>query len=153
VVAPPSGERVLIVDDDRRIGELIVETLEGYAVETASTYEAARAKLAAGGYAVAVLDVMGVRGFELLEEFAATVPCIMLTARALKPHDLERAIAARAALFLPKEEVAFLDDYIARVREAAATREPLWPWLFERVDFRRWLGPGWTPPRGAAGAP
>src|SRR6185295_7525255 len=119
------GGKVLVVDDDRRVCEMIADGLDGCDVETAATHDAARKKLAGGRFDVAILDIMGVSGFELLAEFGGNVPCIMLTARALKPQDLERAVAGGAALFLPKEELAFLDEYVEKVILARGSREAL----------------------------
>jgi CheY-like chemotaxis protein len=143
------GKRILVVDDDEGVRAMIADDLAGCEVDTAATHDEARRKLAALRYDLAVLDVMGVRGYELLEEFGARVPCIMLTARALQREDLDRAIAGRAVLFLPKEELAFLDEYAAK---ALVSREPLWPWLFRRVDFARWFGGEWSALAGGRAA-
>ncbi len=134
------GKRILVVDDEPDICALIVDELPQCQVDTAGTYEDARARLAAGRYDVVVLDVMGVRGYDLLAEFSSKVPCVMLTAHALTPQDLQRSIDGKAALYLPKEEIGRLDEYLARVVSA---REPLWSWLFRRLDFSRWFGSDW----------
>ena len=110
------GKRILIVDDEPDICEAVADDLSAWCdVDTASTAAGAREKLAAGGYDVAVLDIMGVDGWELLAEYAATLPCIILTAHALTVASEERAKREGAALFLAKAEMAHLDRHIARM--------------------------------------
>ena len=136
------GQRVLVIDDERDLCELVSDELADQQVEvdTASTYDEARRKLSAGRYDAAIVDLMGVRGHDVLKEFASRVPCIVLTANAVNPGDLKRAIELDACLYLPKELIGRLDEFLARlIRE----RKPLWPWLFRRVDFSRWFGRGW----------
>jgi CheY-like chemotaxis protein len=142
-------KKILLVDDDRVVCQLLVEdiTRSGCSVETAHTFDAARAALEKNAYDAAVIDVMGVRGFDLVTEYARKVPCIVLTARARRPEDLLRAQRAGAALYVPKLDIGRLDVYLAKVISAA---EPLWPWLFEFYDFKAWFGDEWQPPLASA---
>jgi CheY-like chemotaxis protein len=144
----PRGKRILVVDDEPDTCEMIADELAGCEVGIARSYEEGRAKLAAGGWDLVILDIMGVDGFRLLEEFGGKAPTIMLTAHALSPADLERARAGRAVLYLPKAEIGFIEEFAAR---ALSSAEPLWPWAFRRVDYRAWFGPDWSPPPDAAG--
>jgi CheY-like chemotaxis protein len=131
------GKRILVIDDEPDVCQFIALELSRCTVDTAGTYERARELFAANAYDAAVIDIMGVRGYELLAEFSARTPCIMLTGRALTAKDLKRSMESKAVLYLPKEELGFLDEYIAKV---LVTKEPLWSWLFRRLDFRRWFG-------------
>lgn len=78
---------LLVVDDDRRIRDLLSRYLrsEGYRVTTAETAAEARAKLDGLRFDLLVLDVMmpGESGFELAASIrtSSTVPILMLTAR------------------------------------------------------------------------
>src|ERR1700756_2432066 len=78
---------LLVVDDDRRIRNLLSRFLvaEGYRVTTAETAADARAKLEGLHFDLLILDVMmpGESGFELARHLrsASSVPIIMLTAR------------------------------------------------------------------------
>jgi DNA-binding response OmpR family regulator len=137
------GKRLLVVDDDEDICSVIAQDLSMCEVETARTFDAARAKLEDGRYDAIILDIMGVRGYDLLATFGARAPCIVLTARARKPDDLERARAGGAALYVPKIDIGRLDVYLTKVLTA---KEPLWPWLFQYHDFTRWFGEDWRPP-------
>src|SRR5438094_8380606 len=78
---------LLVVDDDRRIRDLLSRFLfgEGYRVTTAETAADARAKLQGLRFDLLILDIMmpGETGFELARDLRASssVPIIMLTAR------------------------------------------------------------------------
>jgi two-component system, OmpR family, phosphate regulon response regulator OmpR len=78
---------ILIVDDDRRIRDLLSRFLsaEGYRVTTAGTAAEARAKLDGLSFDLLVLDVMmpGESGFDLARALrtSSAVPILMLTAR------------------------------------------------------------------------
>jgi CheY-like chemotaxis protein len=132
--------RVLIVDNEPDVCETVVDVLSDYQVDTAMSFEEAVAKLSSREYDVALFDIMGVRGHELLDRFGSQVPCIMLTAHALTRAAFERSVRGRARLFLPKEEIGNLEVHVERVLE---TQEPLWSWLLRTLDFRRWFGPSW----------
>jgi two-component system, OmpR family, phosphate regulon response regulator OmpR len=78
---------LLVVDDDRRIRDLLSRflTSEGYRVTTADTAADARAKLKSLSFDLLVLDVMmpGENGFDFAKALRGTseVPILMLTAR------------------------------------------------------------------------
>ena len=78
---------ILLVDDDRRIRDLLSRFLsgEGYRVTTAMSASDARAKLNGLHFDLLILDVMmpGETGFDLARSIrtSSTVPIVMLTAR------------------------------------------------------------------------
>ena len=78
---------LLVVDDDRRIRDLLSRFLasEGYRVTTADTAADARGKLKSLSFDLLVLDVMmpGESGFDFAKSLRGTsdVPILMLTAR------------------------------------------------------------------------
>lgn len=102
---------VLVVDDDRRIRDLLSRYLqrEGYRVTTARSAAEARARLHGLAFDLLILDVMmpGESGFELAKSLRKTsqVPILMLTARA----EAESRIAGL--------EIG-ADDYVAKPFEA-----------------------------------
>jgi two-component system phosphate regulon response regulator OmpR len=87
--APLSDDapHLLLVDDDRRIRDLLSRYLlnEGYRVTTAESAEEARAKLGGLRFDLLILDVMmpGETGFEFARRLRTTsnVPIVILTAR------------------------------------------------------------------------
>jgi two-component system phosphate regulon response regulator OmpR len=102
---------ILVVDDDRRIRDLLSRYLqrEGYRVTTARSAAEARARLDGLAFDLLILDVMmpGESGFDLAKALRKTsqVPILMLTARA----EAESRIAGL--------EIG-ADDYVAKPFEA-----------------------------------
>lgn len=84
---PDDAPHLLVVDDDRRIRDLLSRFLagEGFRVTTADNAADARAKLAGLSFDLIILDVMmpGETGFEFAKTLRGTsdVPILMLTAR------------------------------------------------------------------------
>jgi two-component system, OmpR family, phosphate regulon response regulator OmpR len=84
---PDDAPHLLVVDDDRRIRDLLSRFLfsEGYRVTTAETAADARAKLQGLRFDLLILDIMmpGETGFDLARDLrvSSSVPIIMLTAR------------------------------------------------------------------------
>ncbi|WP_243094683.1 response regulator transcription factor [Thermus thalpophilus] len=111
--------RVLLVEDDPRVGELVREVLEaeGYAVDWVTTGEEALGLLATFPYDLAVLDVMlpGMDGFALLRKLRGEqrLPVLMLTARG-EVEDRVEGLEAGADDYLPKP--FHLKELRARVR-------------------------------------
>src|SRR5689334_7512866 len=84
---PDDAPHLLVVDDDRRIRDLLSRFLssEGYRVTTAETAMDARAKLNGLRFDLLILDVMmpGESGFDFAKAIrgSSSVPILMLTAR------------------------------------------------------------------------
>jgi two-component system, OmpR family, phosphate regulon response regulator OmpR len=82
-----AAPHLLVVDDDRRIRDLLLRFLlaEGFRVTTAETAAEARAKLGGLSFDLLILDVMmpGETGFDLARAIrvSSSVPILMLTAR------------------------------------------------------------------------
>ena len=113
------GKSILAVDDEEDILEILAEELEDFKVDydTASTYEEALKKLVSFTYDLVILDIMGVRGFDLLQVAAARkMPVVMLTAHALNPENLKKSIELGARAYLPKDHIVkmipFLEDLL-----------------------------------------
>jgi DNA-binding NtrC family response regulator len=135
------AKRVLVVDDEPDIAEAISEVLSAHQVDVAHSYDEAKAKLDTNAYDVLILDIMGVKGHELLDDYGERFPTIMLTAHALTPESFKKSVGNHARLFLPKEELSQLDEYVDKV---LSTKQPLWSWLVRKLDFRRWFGSDFT---------
>ncbi|MDQ7783062.1 MAG: response regulator, partial [Desulfomonilaceae bacterium] len=73
------GKRLLIVDDEEDVLETLIEHLSMCRIDTATTFEEGKKLLEGRTYDVAVLDIMGVRGFDLLDIARARgMPALML---------------------------------------------------------------------------
>ena len=116
-----NGKSILAVDDEFDVlailEEEILESCSKCEFDKASTFEEALKKLASRTYDLVILDIMGVRGFDLLERAnPKKSPVVMLTAHALSPEALKRSVEMGARAYLPKEElgeiVPFLEDVL-----------------------------------------
>lgn len=115
------GKRILAVDDEPDIlsileGE-IMDACPGCKFDKASNYEDAARLLEANHYDVVILDIMGVRGFDLLDiAVKRGFKVAMLTAHALTPEALKKSYDMKAHAYLPKEKmseiVPFLEDVL-----------------------------------------
>lgn len=140
------GKHILAVDDEPDILDILDEELEDHEVELdrASTYEEAIQRMSSLTYDLVMLDIMGVRGFELLE-FAVTkkLPVVMLTAHALSPQSLKKSIEMGARAYLPKDQLGqvtpFLEDVLSLSYQSA------WKSLFQRLgsSLGKRFGPDW----------
>jgi len=116
-----NNKRILAVDDEPDILSVLEEEItgacEGCIFEKATTYEDAVQKMISWTYDLVILDIMGVRGFDLLTlAVSRNFPVAMLTAHALTPEALKRSIELKARAYLPKEKlgevVPFLEDIL-----------------------------------------
>ena len=100
-------KRILAVDDEPDVIEVIQEQLEDYTVVPATSFEAAHKLILAEHFDLAILDIMGVNGFALLDICAVRrLPAAMLTAHALNIASINLAIKLEDVSFLPKDELA-----------------------------------------------
>ena len=135
---------VLIVDDEPDILDSITEQLDMCRIYRAADYEIALQLIAALKFDIVILDVMGVRGFELLKKSVSKgFPTVMLTAHALTPEALKESIQLGAVSFLPKEMMAELDTYLAEV--VTGSKKMVWKNLLDKLGdyFDRQFGADW----------
>jgi len=116
-----NGKTILAVDDETDVLSVLEEEILGAApkckFEKATTYEEAAKKLESQTYDLVILDIMGVRGFDLLDlAVGKNFHVAMLTAHALTPEALKRSFEMKARAYLPKEKlgevVPFLEDVL-----------------------------------------
>jgi DNA-binding response OmpR family regulator len=141
-----AGKRILAVDDEPDILELINEILDESQVDTATDYAGASEKLKKNHYDLVILDIMGVNGLKLLEEAVdRNFPAVMLTAHAINPETLVESIRKGAISYLPKETLSELDKMLTEIFRAHEQGEPPWKLLFDKLGhfFDERFGPGW----------
>jgi CheY-like chemotaxis protein len=116
-----NGKTILAVDDEPDVllllEEEVLEVAPKCRLEKATTYDEAIKKLESQNYDVVILDIMGVRGFDLLEvAVRKNLRVAMLTAHAFTPEALKRSFEMKARAYLPKEKlgeiVPFLEDVL-----------------------------------------
>ena len=104
---PDGAPHVLVVDDDRRLRELLARFLaeHGYRVTTAASAAEARAKSGGLSFDALILDVMmpGENGFDYARAVRtqSDVPILMMTARG-DPADRVNGLEIGADDYLPK---------------------------------------------------
>ena len=110
-----NGKSVLAVDDEPDVlavlEEEIGEACPDSRFDKARTYEDAVARMISLTYDIVILDIMGVRGFDLLElAVSRNFPVAMLTAHALTPESLKRSFEMGARAYPPRRswEKSFL---------------------------------------------
>ena len=141
------GKWVLIVDDEKDVLDVLTQILDMCRVDRASTFEEARELLGNNLYDIAVLDIMGVRGYDLLRiADRRNIPAVMLTAHALTKADIIRSIQEGASFFAPKDRIADVASFLANVLEARQLNANTWARWFESLgDFydKRFGGTDW----------
>lgn len=128
------GKMVLVVDDEEDILTLLSELLSMCRLDTALSFDQAKELLERKYYDIAVLDIMGVKGYELLEiANRRNIPALMLTAHALSEENLKRSAQKGAAYYAPKEKIADIALFIADVLEAKEKEKNIWLKWFDRL--------------------
>ena len=141
------GKKVLIVDDEKDILETLIDLLRVCKVDQASSFEEAKGLLGESDYDLAVLDIMGVKGFELLEiANRRNIPALMLTAHSLNEESLKKSVKEGAAYFVPKQEISNIATYVADVLDAREKNKNPWERWFRRLGSFfdvMFTGPNW----------
>lgn len=128
--SPLENTRILAVDDEPDVLETLDDLLTdipGLVFDTATDYEGGFHLLRSWTYEAVILDIMGVRGFDLLNmSVQRGFPTIMLTAHSLSAESLKKSIEMGAKAYLPKEKMndipEFLEDVIALDRKKVLGR-------------------------------
>ncbi len=141
-----AGKRILIVDDELDVLDTLEDLLSTCVITKTSNFVEARSYFSSKNFDLAILDIMGVNGYELLEIAKKKgVPAVMLTANALSVEDTVQSYNLGAAFYVPKDEIAQIAVFLNDVLEARdAGKHPWWRWkkrLGAYYDKR--FGPGW----------
>jgi DNA-binding response OmpR family regulator len=143
-----TNKKILLVDDEPDIltateAEILLSCSD-CKIDKAMSYEDAANLLKTNEYDLVILDIMGVRGFDLLE-LAVTrkFKVAMLTAHALSPEALKKSHDMGAMAYLPKnklsEIVPFLEDILQNDFKSG------WKRVLARLEnfFDKEFEPGW----------
>ncbi len=140
------GIRVLIVDDEPDVFETLEELLPMCRLVEASNFEDARSRLEQEPFDIAILDIMGVDGYRLLEiANEKKIPSVMLTAHALSVEDTVKSFKGGAASYVPKEEMIHIATFLEDVLVARKAGKNLVSRWFERLGsfYDKKFGPDW----------
>jgi len=148
-----NGKKILAVDDEPDVLALLEEEIRtacpNCKVDKATTYEKAVELMRNFNYDLVILDIMGVRGFDLLDQAVTqNFKVAMLTAHALTPEALKQSFEKKARAYLPKEKLGEIVPFL----EDAFNYEylPGWKRLFEKLMdyFDKRFGIEWAEKTG-----
>lgn len=141
-----NGKKILIVDDEPDVLETLEDLLPMCDISKASSFDEAKLLLETQYFDMAILDIMGVGGYELLKiANERKVTAVMLTAHALSVENIAKSYEEGAASYLPKEKLGdietFLDDILEAIEKG---KDPWWRWLSRLASFwKNEFGPEW----------
>ena len=149
-----SNKKLLVVDDESDILNIVSEQIIGCSadtkIDTASNYEDAVELLKSKDYDLVILDIMGVRGFDLLKiAVSRKFKVAMLTAHSLNPEALTKSHDMGAMAYLPKEKldelIPFLEDILQNDYKSAWKKllEKLEDYYTEKFGSPEWKGTFW----------
>ena len=139
-------KKILIVDDEVDILETLEELLDTFIVDTASSFEDAVISLKSNTYDAAILDIMGVNGYDLLKiTQKLDIPTLMLTAHALSPANMKKSIKLGADAYIPKDKLIDITLYVEDVLAARQDKIKIGPSWFSRLSpfFSKPFGQKW----------
>ncbi|MCF8085005.1 MAG: response regulator [Deltaproteobacteria bacterium] len=141
------GKKVLIVDDEEDVLDTLTDLLDVCKIDTAASFEEGKRLLETHEYHVAILDIMGVKGYDLLDVANQVgTPALMLTAHALSEENLKKSAEKGAAYYAPKDEIDNIPLFVADVIEAGEKHKNPWvKWSDRLAGFydRKFGGTDW----------
>jgi PleD family two-component response regulator len=129
--SPLEEKIILVVDDEPDVLETVGEILDMCLLYKAKSYEEGLEYLRGYTIDIAILDIMGVNGFELLKRSVDKgIPTVML-------------MKLGAVTFLPKEKISDLQAFLEEV--VLGGGKPIWAKFFDRLGayFDKRFGPDW----------
>jgi DNA-binding response OmpR family regulator len=127
-------KRILVVDDEPEMLEVLQDVLHEYDVDTAQDFDTACEYMDTGDYDLVILDIMGVRGMDLLDyAVKKNFHAVMLTAHALDPGTVMESMMRGALSFMPKEDIYRLDSLVAELFRLIADGESTWTHTMKRL--------------------
>ena len=140
-------KKILIVDDEPDILDTLEELLPMCHVVKSTNFDDAKRLLETQEFDMAILDIMGVDGYQLLQiAREKDVIAVMLTAHALTPDSIVKSYKKGAAYFIPKEEMVRITTFLEDIFDAKAKGRSTWlNWLEMLTDayWEKKFGPDW----------
>jgi CheY-like chemotaxis protein len=142
-----NNKRILAVDDEPDVLDTLEDLLSDYpdlVLDRATDYNTGYQLIRSWSYDAVILDIMGVRGFDLLNVAVHLgIPAVMLSAHAVSPESIRKSLELGARAFIPKEKMAdigeFLEDLLTLSHRGSVRR------MFDRLSgfFNMKFGPDW----------
>jgi DNA-binding NtrC family response regulator len=140
------NKKILIVDDEPDVLDSLEELLDMCTISRAETYEDANHLLETQEFDIAILDIMGVNGYQLLETAnKKKMVTVMLTAHALSPENIKKSYLGGACSYIPKEEMINIETFLMDVLAAKKEGKNPWTSWYSRLSFfcEEKFGPDW----------
>ena len=140
------GKKILIVDDEPDVLDTLEELLSMCQVVKATSFEEAKQYLNKERFDLAILDIMGVNGYDLLNiAVAKKVTAVMLTAHALSPEDMMKSFKCGAAFYVPKDKISDMVSFLTKILEAKQKGKSTWiPFMgWAEAYYNAKYGPKW----------
>ena len=140
------NKKVLIVDDEPDVLDSLEELLDMCTIVRAQSFEEANNLLETQDFDIAILDIMGVDGYQLLETATTkNIITIMLTAHALSPGNIKKSYFGGACSYIPKEEMINIEAFIIDVLKAKEEGKNPWTSWYKRLGSfcEEKFGPDW----------
>jgi DNA-binding response OmpR family regulator len=140
------GKKILIVDDEPDVLDTLEDVLSMCEIVKAASFEEASRQLDAQPFDMAVLDIMGVNGYKLLDiAVSKKVTAVMLTAHALSPEDTIKSFKGGAAFYVPKDKIAEMPAILENILDAQKKGKSTWlPFMnWAEAYYNAKFGPKW----------
>ncbi len=140
------GKRILVVDDEPDILSTLKEILDECNISTAEDFKKAKKLLAEQSFDAAILDIMGVNGYDLLSiTTKKNIPTLMLTAHALSPADFVQSVQGGAQAYLPKDKISEIEVFLGEIIETRKNEGKKSRTWFARLEpfFKERFGADW----------
>jgi len=130
------GKKLLIVDDEPEVVETLQDLLDMCEIDIAADFASGEKLLNQNRYDCAILDIMGVQGYDLLEiANRKKIPALMFTAHALSAENFAKSISQGAAAYIPKEKMADIGVYLSDILNAREESGKPHRWFSRLVPF------------------
>lgn len=140
------SKKVLVVDDEKDVLDSLEELLSMCEVVKADNFQDAKEYLENNSFDIAILDIMGVNGYELLEiANKKGVMAVMLTAHALSPESVVKSYENGASYYIPKDEIGNIESYLKDILVSKKEGKDTWWKWYDRFSnlFEEKFGSDW----------
>ena len=140
------NKKILIVDDEPDVLDSLEELLDMCTTVRAQSFEEAKHLLETQTFDIAILDIMGVDGYQLLEiAQKKKIITVMLTAHALSTDNIKKSYLGGACSYIPKEEMINIETFLIDVLTAADQGKNPWTSWYRRLSgfCDKKFGPDW----------
>lgn len=129
------GKKILIVDDEPDILDTLEDSLYMCDITKANSFNEAIDLLKSMHFDLAVIDIMGVDGYKILEiANEKKILSVMLTAHALNPENIVKSYKEGAASYIPKDKMGDITIFLTDILEAKEKGKHFWWCWLERLD-------------------